>query len=482
MAFNVNFYTFSKKENSTKQPSGSATKTISCVLKETTSIINPTLIIYDTSALNPYNLNYCYIATFGRYYFINDWSYIVGQWECNCEVDAMASFKTQIGLENKFVLRASAEENKSIIDTFYPSLARKTVYKQTVDLGYASNLINGIFILGVVNDSGSDFGSVSYYAINAAELRALAAVLYDNPTSEVWTQTFTGLTDVILRSIYDPGQFLVSCKYYPKYSSSIHDASDTSVKFGNYVTSVTAYPLLSSYYWDEYNYNISFPAGWVNLPARERSAPYVKINLKIAPFGLIELNPTDFTIYGSISIYLKIDYISGDARLRIYTGTSNSPSDSVLIYEATKPFAATINLTNVAVDVRSAWGGVQTMGASSAQIATGNIPSGIVNGIAGILDFVSPMLGSVRHSEGENSGFAFYDTTAVLTIESSIFPNENNAEFGRPLCATRNIATLADAQKGYFIKCADSDIEISGAMRQELDEIGKYFIDGFYYE
>ena len=160
MAFNVNFYTFSKKENSTKQPSGSATKTISCVLKETTSIINPILIIYDTSALNPYNLNYCYIATFGRYYYVNDWAYIVGQWECNCEVDAMASFKTEIGLKSKFVLRASAEENKSIIDTFYPSLARKTVYKQTVDLGYASNLINGIFILGVINDTGSDFGSV----------------------------------------------------------------------------------------------------------------------------------------------------------------------------------------------------------------------------------------------------------------------------------------------------------------------------------
>lgn len=475
MAFNVDFYTFSKKENSTKQPSGSAQKTISCVLKETTSIINPTLIVYDTSALNPYNLNYCYIATFGRYYYVNDWAYIVGQWECTCEVDAMASFKTEIGLESKFVLRASAEENKSIIDTFYPSLARKTVYKQTVDLGYASNLINGTFILGVINDTGSDFGSVSYYSINAAELRALAAVLYDNPTSEVWTQTFSGLTDCILRSIYDPGQFLVSCKYFPLYNSSI-EGSSTSVKFGNYVTSVTAKPLVSSSYWGGHSWNISFPTGWANLPARERSAPYVKINLKIAPFGLIELNPADFTIYGSIAIYLKIDYISGDARLRIYSGTSSSGADSVLLYEATKPFAATINLTDVTVDMAGVGKSLVNLGRS----ITIDSLAGTLSSLGSLID--SSMFNDVRHSNGENSGFAFYDSTAELTIERPVFPNENNAEFGRPLCATRTIATLADATKGYYIKCADGDVEISGAMRQEISEISQYFVDGFYYE
>ena len=67
MSITVTLYTFSKRENSTAQPSTGTD--FYCVLKQPTSIINPTLEI---SASDITGYNYAYIAAFGRYYFMKD--------------------------------------------------------------------------------------------------------------------------------------------------------------------------------------------------------------------------------------------------------------------------------------------------------------------------------------------------------------------------------------------------------------------------
>lgn len=51
---------------------------VSCELKEDTSIIDPIVEISDRRITNWSNINYMYIAEFGRYYFIQDVSYGVG--------------------------------------------------------------------------------------------------------------------------------------------------------------------------------------------------------------------------------------------------------------------------------------------------------------------------------------------------------------------------------------------------------------------
>ena len=61
---NITLYRFSKPNNSTKQPSGGTS--ISCVLKENTSILNPVFILKN----NDFDYNYC--KWNNRYYFIND--------------------------------------------------------------------------------------------------------------------------------------------------------------------------------------------------------------------------------------------------------------------------------------------------------------------------------------------------------------------------------------------------------------------------
>ena len=80
----VEFFNFSKKKNSTKQPTtGSGTQYTSCELKEDTSILNPVIKVrvaaIPVPTVAPVNtFTYCYIAKFQRYYFISDWVYTPG--------------------------------------------------------------------------------------------------------------------------------------------------------------------------------------------------------------------------------------------------------------------------------------------------------------------------------------------------------------------------------------------------------------------
>ena len=95
MSYAVNFYTFSKRDNSTKRPTGSGTS-LQCEIRYESSILNPVLQI-NTVISNPSNLNYAYIPEFNRYYWINDWSYDRGFWIVRMSVDVLATYKDQIG-------------------------------------------------------------------------------------------------------------------------------------------------------------------------------------------------------------------------------------------------------------------------------------------------------------------------------------------------------------------------------------------------
>lgn len=64
---NVDFYTFSKRKNSTKKPTGTA-HTVAVSFKETTDLENPTIEVHDAT-IGSYN--YAYIGYTGRYYFVS---------------------------------------------------------------------------------------------------------------------------------------------------------------------------------------------------------------------------------------------------------------------------------------------------------------------------------------------------------------------------------------------------------------------------
>lgn len=87
---------------------------LNCELKNETNVMDPVLIVSITE--NLYNSNYCYIPTFGRYYFINDIRVIdAHRAELSCHVDVLMTYWDQIKETTQNIVRSEkyASGNKS---------------------------------------------------------------------------------------------------------------------------------------------------------------------------------------------------------------------------------------------------------------------------------------------------------------------------------------------------------------------------------
>ena len=73
MSYTVTFWSFAKKDNSTKQPIGVGTSYV-CEIADTSGILAPTIKLH-TSFTDPSSYTYAQISDFSRYYFVNNWRY-----------------------------------------------------------------------------------------------------------------------------------------------------------------------------------------------------------------------------------------------------------------------------------------------------------------------------------------------------------------------------------------------------------------------
>ena len=120
MSFYINLYTFTKKVNSTGQPTGTGTQ-YSCNILTPADITAPVVEISASADLTAYN--YAYIANFHRYYWIEGISFEAGLWILTLAVDVMATYKTEIGGASLYVLRSASQSDGNLMDNFYPTKA-----------------------------------------------------------------------------------------------------------------------------------------------------------------------------------------------------------------------------------------------------------------------------------------------------------------------------------------------------------------------
>lgn len=93
MAFDVKIYiNSSAPDYMDKSLSGETT--VSCDFKSPVDVENPTIYISATNAYDGYN--YCYIAEFGRYYFMKCIAGTSQTLTFQCQSDPLMSFKSQI--------------------------------------------------------------------------------------------------------------------------------------------------------------------------------------------------------------------------------------------------------------------------------------------------------------------------------------------------------------------------------------------------
>ena len=143
----VNFGSFSKRRNSTKQPvSLSDQRTVR--LKETTSLDAPTFIITGD------DFNYNYAQWGNRYYFIVDVRSVHnGLTEIDCVLDPLATYKAEILASTQYVAYSSVSGGVWLADTRLPVLKSVSAAKQTAAISSLFNE-NGFYVLTCVGKDG----------------------------------------------------------------------------------------------------------------------------------------------------------------------------------------------------------------------------------------------------------------------------------------------------------------------------------------
>lgn len=480
MSIAVVFYSdFTKRVNSTLKPTASNTQiSINCLLKDSCSIIEPILEIRGSgSSFNPKYYNYCYIATFDRYYYVNEWRYENAVWNAYCKVDVLASFKIPIGNTTKYILRSSYASNINVVDTFYPALAWKpNFYYDTDSFDFRDNLWNdGCYIIGVSNQSNNAFGAITYYALEPLKMREFIRYLNQNTGDVDWTQPITGMTDPLYRAIYSPIDYIKLCKWFPIPQSRLGIETAEYISFGNYISNVSGNPILHSTSWYTETIYLDLPTGWTSFEGKYKTSPYAQVYLVCNPWGVIELNPLDFTDTNHLKLTIYPDMISGDCILKIFkvVGTTD-----YFITQSSANISTDIALTSTMINAQGLYSSTWKWASSTAGIASPNPIGNYVAARGAAAEISAALVPTLSGAVGQISGSArAIDGEATLIYTSTYFANEDNADFGKPLCDNRQISTIP----GY-IQCMDDHIAINGAMLQEIEEVGTYLTGGFYYE
>ena len=91
------------------------------VLKDGASILDPVILI-DSSLSSDIisNINYAYIAEFGRYYYITNIMSVTNQlWEIHMHVDVLMTYKTQIRNQSAIICRQEKKYNMLLDDGWF---------------------------------------------------------------------------------------------------------------------------------------------------------------------------------------------------------------------------------------------------------------------------------------------------------------------------------------------------------------------------
>ena len=505
MALTVKFWTYAKRENATSIPSTTPLVTYNnVILKDDCSVVNPALKIKEALNTNVYEWNYCFIQEFDRYYYVTDWIWETGIWVAELQVDVLASFRSRIGQQSLYVLRAASTYDGSIVDGTYPTTAAAATYQSSAVSNpfaglYATN--DGTYIVGIVNKRAS---GVQYYAMNLLGFRNFCSKLYNYSTG--WLNIDpTEISEDLQKALVNPFQYVVSAFYLPVpvswfTTNSIGTATQT-VEFGWWSVTLV-------YYVREINPGVLYQfTTSLTIPKHPSASsrgsylnlsPYSIYTLRYYPFGTIDVDTEAICNWSTLDLYTDVDVCTGKAILTLAVNGKNNPLRTIESSVSVPIPTAAVNVDYMGLGSKAT--GVAAIASAVGQIGQGsgtffqnvvqkgksfvaNLRAGNTAAIAsGAKEAASNILSTAMAAKataeitGQQGSYTLYDVQ-TLSLSGRFIPiaAEDNTHRGRPLCQVTTINTLSG-----FVLCADADVVIPCTDR-EKSAIQAYLESGFYY-
>lgn len=375
---NVVFYNHSKRSNSTKLPTEGVT--IPCVLKDGCSVISPILEI--KTATRP-NYNYAYISDFGRYYYVDDWTYYRGIWNCSLSVDVLTSWRSNVLNTTAYVEYSSSNYSLDYTDTRVMSTQEKEVVLTQTPSELSIFSSTGCYILSVISiDANGYNGACAVYALSQSQLSQFS--------STITSQNFLdGIWEGIKNAFNNPFDAIVSCRWIP---FDISDLSGTEKEIMITYAGIGVNGKLLTSNFKEASYSLP-----LNATTFEGVSPFTTATLYLPFVGIVELDIDAYYKNETFSIDMKCDVVTGD-----------------IIYTVGRDFA---NFTstysgNCATQIPLSNNMVDTLGMVA---STAGIIGGIVSTVRAIKSPISVLTSSFKEASSVMSRQAAIQAGAIAT-------------------------------------------------------------------
>lgn len=474
MAFNVNFWTFSKKARSTAQPAADQATVYSCTANGDLDLLAPVIrlkIGLDT-ATPPTVYNYAQIPNFSRYYFVEGWTVKDGLWEARLTVDPWASWKTEIGSYNTYVYRSSAASNGDVADALYPVKAGAHLIKTAITSPWLMNqgAVSFTTVVGVVSGD-----QVNYYVMGSNTLQDFLSTIFSDNYAAALLNVLNISAYPEAKIAVNPLQYITTIHKVP-ISPQLGSGQISAVVVGGVTVNLTHTARQIIYNGETSARHTILKANFpVHPQAATRGAwlnKKVTYRLHVPPFGIVEI-PADL-LWASDAVGYKVrcDVRTGDCHL-----------DAIAVYGAEDVIISRLQ-GNVAVPFPI----THVYNIASAPIYTYSSDS-ILGNLGQLAEDVQTVLGGKQSIGNEilKRGNRLSMTGSVgssvsmlgdcyLEAVYSEYVDDDNAENGRPLCEIRTLNLIP----GY-IECCPDALSIP-ATASECNEIRSGMEEGFFYE
>ena len=470
MAFDVTLYIMEKRSNSTQRPEYSGTH-LQCELNTPCDVMDPVFIFEADPGVEWLSYNYVYCNEFSRYYWIDKWVWRDGMWDAHCHIDALASWRNEIGELEEYVLRSAFTSDPSVVDTLYP-LSSDCTIRQALSTWEIPKDPFGAYVIGVV---GAD-GLVQYYYISAARFSAFGAYMFGDT---LWNNVVNDDPGVVggdiptfMRAQFNPLQYVVSCMWFPFVVPQT--VTEYDISFGYFSSGFLAPKVVRESF---KLFSESIPL--YNHPqARSRGrylqlAPFTRLRLSALPWGEVDLDTTKFANQVHINVEAWVDPITGTSKLYV------SDSSNQVILTLVGQIGVTEQLSQVLKDNLATVTGAAAAAAGivgGLMSGGGAIAGGIATAISGIGSAAAAQYPDVSSTGTNGARIAVSPTRVKLTQTFQYVVGDDPENRGKPLCKRYKIKNLS----GY-VMVADPDVPLS-ATQEEIDKIKEYMTNGFFYE
>ena len=465
MGFTVRLFTLSKRDNSTKRPTGNGTE-YSCIIKSGSGILHPTISLDLGKVNDPSQYNYAYIPDFDRYYFIEEWYFERALWTASLKVDVLATYKTEIGNSHLYVMRCASENDGAIIDTLYPAKSGCSFASETKTNPWSSNMT---YVVGIVSQNAT-CGSLVHYAMGRASFTAICQWLLSDVVTEDNGFSLDDCSLELQRSLVEPLQFIKTCVLLPVAIGDTHGTTGGYVTVWGWRTEQGGKVLdENSAIVKSYSFAIHKHPDTNSRGNYVNTAPFTSITLTVPPFGTFDIDTSVTCNASTVDVTIRIDQITGK-------GTLTVSCNGIVLNRIESQIGIPISMSSV---TRDYLGTASNIGGAVGGALSGFATGGVAGGVLGSLSGIGNALQSIQARANTIGTTGSYGTLlGDFRLDHQFFRPiaDDNTHNGRPLCAMRTLNTLS----GYMI-VQDGDVAINGTSSEDA-QVRQYLETGFYYE